>query len=290
MKIKSLFLLLILAIALPISAFAQDTKTTSDAPKATSEESVKESSADAKTDKKKAKEKQLDLDQVIAKYYEAIGGLERWKELNDLVIKGAIKSQGKSMPITSYRKRPNLCRVEFRVKEVMMAQVFNGIFAWQINPLSGNPEPAPMTNSKTNFMKDSCDIESSLIDYKKKGYDVKLLGQEEIDGKKNYKIRVKYKSGNIETEYIDAETFLITRSTGIYDFDGRETRITTNYKNYKNTKGFIVPYLLVVNIHGTPGEEIRTIDKFIFNAKIDPKIFEFPKEKMINIQKNKEAE
>jgi outer membrane lipoprotein-sorting protein len=283
MKIKSFFLLLILAITLPISAFSED-------PKTPSKESAKESSADAKTDTKKAKQKELDLDQVLAKYYEAIGGLERWNKLNDLVIKGAISSQGKSMPITSYRKRPNLCRVEFRVKEVMMAQVFNGVFAWQINPLSGNPEPAPMTNSKTNFMKDSCDIVSSLISYKKKGYDVKLLGQEEIEGKKNYKIRVKYQSGNIETEYIDSETFLITRSTGIYDFDGRETRITTNYKNYKNTKGFIVPYLLVVNIHGAPGEEIRTIDKFIFNARIDPKIFEFPKDKVINIQKNKEAE
>jgi len=282
MKMNSLFLLLILSIALPISAF-------SETPEKPSTDSAKESSAEAKPETKKAKEKALDLDQVLAKYYEAIGGLERWRKLNDMIMKGTISSQGKSMPITAYHKRPNMCRVEFRVKEIMMAQIFNGIFAWQINPLSGNPEPAPMTNSKTNYMKDTCDIENSLIDYKKKGYDVKLLGQEEIEGKQNYKIRVKYKSGNIETVYIDAETFLITRSTGIYDFDGRETRITTNYKNYKNTKGFKVPYLLVVDIHGAPGKEMLNIDKFTFNAKIDPKIFEFPKEKMIKIQKKKEA-
>lgn len=287
MKTKSLFLLLILAIALPVSAFSQETKTAEeDKSKESSSESV--SKEDNKSEDKKDQKKKPDLDQILAKHYEAIGGLERWKSLNDLVIRGSVSSQGRSMPITSYRKRPNLCRVEFRVKDVMMAQIFNGIFAWQINPLSGNPEPAPMTNSKTNFMKDSCGIDSSLIDYKQKGYDVKLIGEEEIDGKNNYKIRIKYKSGNIETEYIDAETFLVTRSTGIYNFDGRETRITTNYRKYQNTKGFVVPYLLLVNIHGAPGEEVRNIDKFVFNAKIDPKIFEFPKDKIIKLEnKNK---
>ncbi|MGB2693268.1 MAG: hypothetical protein WBB48_00600 [Thermodesulfobacteriota bacterium] len=280
MKMKSLFLLLILAIALPISAFAQD-------PKTPAQEPAKESSADAKTDTKKAKEKELDLDQVLAKYYESVGGLERWQKLNTMVMKGTITSQEKSMPITAYHLRPNKCRVEFIVKEVMMAQIFNGVFAWQINPLSGNPEPAPMTRGKTNYMKDTCGIENSLIDYKKKGYDVELIGSEEIESKKNYKIRVKYRSGNLETYYINAETFLITKTTGIYDFDGRETRITTNYKNYKETKGFMVPYLLAVDIHGAPGQEMLNIDEFTFNAKIDPKIFEFPKEKMIDLQKKK---
>lgn len=282
MKTKSLFLLLILAIALPISAFSED-------PKATSKDSAKKSSPDTKADTKKAKEKALDLDQVLAKYYEAIGGLKKWQELNTMVMKGTISSQGKSMPITAYHQRPNKCRVEFRVKDIMMAQIFNGVFAWQINPLSGNPEPAPMTRGKTNYMKDTCDIENSLIDYKKKGYDVKLLGQEELGGTKNYKIRVKYTSGNLETYYINAETFLITKSTGIYDFDGKETRITTNYKNFKKTQGYTVPYLLAVDIHGAPGQEMLNIDKFTFNAAIDPKIFEFPKEKMVDLQKKKKA-
>lgn len=289
MKTKSLLLLLILAIALPLSAYSQEPQTTA---KDSEKESTPQTKSgnDSKAEDKKAKSNELDLDQVLAKYYEAIGGIERWQNLNDLVIKGSLNSQGTLIPVTSYRKRPNLCRVEFRIKDVLMAQIFNGFFAWQINPLSGNPEPAPMTKGKSNYMRDTCDIESSLIDYKKKGYDVKLIGQEEIDGRNNYKVRVKYSSGNIETEYIDAETFLVTRSTGIYNIDGKENRISTDYKNYKNTKGFMVPYLLVVSIHGASGEEIRKIDKFIFNAKIDPKIFEFPKDKMIDLQKKKEAE
>lgn len=262
-----------LGLVLPLSALSEDPKQTGTEAKKSSEET------------KKAKDKSLNLDQILAKYYKAVGGLEKWRKLNTMVMQGTMSSQGKSMPILAYHKRPNLCRVEFIVKETMMAQIFNGAFAWQINPLSGNPEPAPMTNGKSRYMRDTCGIENSLIDYKTKGYDVKLLGEEKINDKNKYKIRVKYKSGNIETYYIDAQTYLITKSTGIYDFDGQEVRITTNYKDYKDTKGYLVPYRLVVDIHGAPGEEVLNIDKFAFNVEIDSKIFEFPREKMIKAPK-----
>jgi len=279
MKMKSLFLLLLLAILLPISAFSEDPKTT-----------AKDSTKDGTSDAKKAGQKPLDLEQILAKYYDAIGGLEKWRKLDTMIMRGTINSQGKLMPITAYHQRPNKCRIEFRVKDTMMAQVYGGFFAWQINPLSGNPEPAPMTTGKTNYMRDTCDIENSLIDYKKKGYDVKLIGEEKINGKNNYKIRVKYKSGNLETNYIDAQTFLITKSAGIYNFDGNEVRTTTNFSQYKNTNGYVVPYFLVIEIHGAPGDEIVEISKFAFNTKIDPNIFEFPKDKIINMQKKEEIE
>lgn len=278
MKIKSLLLLIILGLVLPLSAVSQDQKQTGSEAKKSSQET------------KKAKDEPLKLDQILAKYYNAIGGLEKWQKLNTMVMQGTMNSQGQTLPILAYHKRPNLCRVEFRVKETMMAQIFNGYFAWQINPLSGNPEPAPMTNGKTKYLRDTCGIENSLIDYKTKGYNVKLLGEEKVNGKNKYKIRVKYKSGNIEIYYIDAKTYLITKSTGLYDFDGQETRISTQYNDYKNTKGYMVPYQLVVDIHGAPGQEILNIDTFAFNIDIDSNIFEFPKENLYKSPKKEKQD
>jgi len=267
MKIRSLLLLIILAIFLPLTAISEDPETPAE-----------ESKKNTPTDKINSDDKSLDLNQVLAKYYEAIGGLEKWQKLDTMTMQGIMNSQGTSMPITAYHQRPNKCRVEFRVKENIMAQIFNGSLAWQINPLSGSPEPAAMTEGRTNYMRDTCDIENSLIDYKKKSYKVALLGEEEIDGNKYHKISVKYRSGNLETYYIDAETFLIAKSVGIYNMDGNKIKTTTNFKDYKDTNGYLVPYQLVINIEGSPGQETLKINNFEFNTKIDPDIFDFPKD------------
>ena len=274
MKTRSLILILLLAIFLPFTAMSEKMET-----------NQKDSKKTEPTQEKKSEAKPLDLDQILAKYYAAIGGLEKWQKLNTMVMEGTMNSQGTSMPIVAYHERPNKCRVEFTVKDTMMAQIFGGSFAWQINPLSGNPEPAPMTKGKTNYMRDTCGIESSLLDHKNKGNTVKLLGEEEIKGKKAYKISVKYKSGNLETYYIDAKTFLLNKTVGIYNMDGNEIRTTTNFSQYKDTNGYAVPYYLVIEIHGAPGDEILKIDKFAFNTKIDSNIFEFPRDKIMDAQK-----
>jgi len=268
MKKRSLILMLIAAISIPVSALSE-TSNTED------------------TEVKKADNKTQELDQVLAKYYKAIGGLEKWEKLNTMVMKGIMNSQGTAMPITAYHKRPNKCRVEFRIKDMMMAQIFNGALAWQINPLSDNPEPAPVTLGRSNYMRDTCGIENSLINYKEKGYGVNLLGKEKLDDRNYYKINIKYPSKNIETYYINAETFLIDKSVGIYKMDGNEIRTTTNFSKYRNTNGYVVPYKLIIEIHGAPGEEILNIKKFIFNTKVDPQVFEFPKDKMINVEQLK---
>ncbi len=284
MKFKSLIVLFLLAIFLPLSAL-------SEAPGLSAKESppptAKKSNKDTAADSDKGDSKKPDLEQILASHYKAIGGLEKWQKLDTMIMKGTMTSQKVSMPIIAYHKRPNKCRVEFRIKESLQAQVFNGMFAWQLNPLSGNPDPSPMSQSRSNYLKDTCDIESSLIDYKKKGHKVRFMGEEEIKGKKTYKISVKYRTGNVETHYLDTETYLTIKIEGIFNIEGNELRTTTKYTDYKNTNGYVVPYNLVIDIHGTPSREGLKIDKFIFNPQISPGMFDFPKDKIINMQKKK---
>jgi len=276
MKVKSLIALFLLLIVLPLSAFSDD-------PKSPATKSKKKSAAENTKDNQQTP----DLNQILDNYYKAMGGLERWQKLDTMIMKGIINSQGTPMPITAYHKRPNMCRVEFRLKEILMAQTFNGSFAWQLNPVSGNPDPTPMSPGHSNYLKDTCDIESSLIDYTKKGHKVRLLGEEEIKGKKAYKVTINYKTGNLETHYIDAETYLLIKVEAIYNIDDQEFRTTTKYADFKNTNGYVVPYYIIVNIHGAPSEEILKIDNFSFNPKIDPGIFEFPKEHIKRLDKKK---
>ena len=276
MKTKSLFLMLILAVLLTLTSYSEDQETPGQ--KTNKAETKSSETSDAAS---------LDLELVLAKYYKAIGGIDKWRNLNTMIMKGEMNSQDKTMPVTAYHTRPNKCRVEFDIKDTITAQIFNGQFGWQLNPLSGNPEPAPMTAGRTSYMKDTCDIENPLIDYKKKGHDTKLLGLEKSGGREYYKINIKYKSGNVETYYIDSETFMLSKSVGIYNMDGRVIRTTTNFMDYKDTDGYVVPYKLIIEIHGAPGKETLKINKFIFNSKIDPKIYEFPKDKIKKLKPKK---
>ena len=137
---------------------------------------------------------------------------------------------------------------------------------------------------------DTCGIESSLIDYKKKRLRVKLLGEEKIKGENAYKISMKYTSGNIETYYIDAKTFLPVRSIGLYNIDGAEMRTTTTFTEFKDTDGYVVPYHLIIELHGAPTAEILKINKFSFNPKIDSTIFDFPKDKILHMKSKEDIE
>jgi len=276
MEFKSLIALILLAIFLPLSAFSEDPNPP-----------ARKSNKDASAENKKGDSKKPDLDQILASHYKAIGGLEKWQKLDTMIMKGTMTAQGVSMPITAYHKRPNNCRVEYRIEENLMAQVFNGMFAWQLNPLSGNPDPSPMSQSRSTYLMDTCNIESSLIDYKKKGHNVRYLGEEEVAGRKAYKVTVNYKSGNIETYFLDTKTYLTIKVEGIYNIDGNERRTTTKYTDFKNTNGYVVPYNLTIDIHGTPSTEGLKIDEFIFNSKINPSMFDFPKDKIIDLKKDK---
>ncbi len=284
MKFKSLIVLILLAIFLPFSAFSEALSLSA---KESPSLPAKKSNKDAAAENKKEDQEKPTVDQILANHYKAIGGLEKWQKLDTLIMKGKMTSKDRSMPATAYYKRPNKCRVEFKVEKKMMAQVFNGMFAWQINPFAKSSDTTPMSPSRSDYLRDTCDIESSLIDYKKKGHNVSLLGEEEVAGKKAYKITVKYKTGNIETYYIDTKTYLTIKVEGLYNIDDKELRTTTSYTDFKSTNGYVVPHSLVIDIHGEPSQEKLRINKFIFNPKIDPSIFDFPKDKMINLQKKK---
>ncbi len=246
-------------------------------------------------------DEKLELDQVLAKYYQAIGGLDKWRGLNTMVMTGTINTQGSSgssstetktiiIPFKATYERPYKCRVEFTVDDQVKAQVYGGFFAWQINPHSSNPDPTPMSQGRTKYLRDTCGIENSLIDYKKKRLRVKLLGEEKIKGKNAYKISVRYPSGNIETYYIDEKTFLPVRAIGLYNVDRTEIRTTTTYTDFKDTDGYVVAHKLIIEVHGSPSEKFIKIDNFSFNPKIDSTMFDFPKDKVMQIKSKEDIE
>ena len=77
------------------------------------------------------------LDDVLAKYYQAHGGLDKLKAVTAIKMSGklVIPAQGLELPMVRWQKAPDKLRVETLIQDKKIIQAFDGRRAWWINPL-----------------------------------------------------------------------------------------------------------------------------------------------------------
>jgi outer membrane lipoprotein-sorting protein len=173
-------------------------------------------------------------------------------------------------------KRPSSMRMEMSVQGKSFIQAFDGTTAWMVNPFMGSPDPQKSNDEDTQQAKDDSDfIDGSLVDYKTKGNTVELMGKEDVEGTAAYKLKITKKSGSIEYEFLDAQTFLQLRSSGKRKQGGQEAEYESTPSNYKPVNGVMMPYSLSQKVNGSPMMDL-TIEKFEVNTTIDDAIFQLP--------------
>jgi len=225
---------------------------------------------------KKSGAPDLSLEQVLENYYKATGGLQNWRDVKTLRMAGIMVSMGQPIPVKATYMRPNKCRVEFKVKDAIIVQSYDGKTGWQHNPHGKVILPHPMSTGRSNYLHDTCDIDGPLNDYEKKGNNIEFLGTETLYGNETYKLRVKHKTGNVQTYYLDAKTFLPVRLDGVYQLDGLEHKVTTSYFDYKKTGKLIIPYKLDFDITGSLGTEEMTFKTVQINPRVSESYFKKP--------------
>ncbi len=228
------------------------------------------------TPTKKSAAPKLSLEQVLENYYKAIGGLQNWRDVNTMRMGGVMVSMGQPVPIRAIYMRPNKCKVEYKVKDAVIVQAYDGKMAWQHNPHGEVVLPQPMSTGKSNYLHDTCDIDGPLIDYKKKGNKIELLGTETLYGNDTYKLKISYKTGNVQTYFLDSKTFLPVRLDGVYQLDGLEHKVTTSYFDYKKAGKLVIPYKLDFDITGSPGTEEVIFKTVQINPRLNESSFKKP--------------
>ncbi len=219
---------------------------------------------------------ELALEEILDKYYAAIGGLGNWQSLDSLVIKGTILSQNTEISTTAEYMRPDKCRVSYTIGGKIVVQSFNGETAWQQSALSESIAPETLDSSRTAYLRDRCGIESPLIDYAKKNLKVSLEGRDAVDGKDAYKIKVVYPSGNFQYYLLDAASFLPVKTVGFYTVGGQEVVMMTRFREYKRVGNILVPFKLAIEKKGNAPREEYAVESVTPNPPLDPAIFNMP--------------
>jgi outer membrane lipoprotein-sorting protein len=218
------------------------------------------------------------VDQIVAKYVDARGGMDKIKAVKTMRQTGKMTlPQGMELPFTVTAKRPKSTRMEFTFQGMTGMQVCDGSMAWSVMPFMGKKDPEPMTADETKNMLDQADFDGPIVDYKDKGNQIELMGKEQVEGADAYKLKVTPKSGDVRYVYLDAESFLEVKIESKRTMRGTEVESESILGDYREEGGMMMPHSIENRPKGAPAGQKMTIDKVELNVDIPDTQFAMPK-------------
>lgn len=176
----------------------------------------------------------LTADAVIAKYLEAIGGLEAINAVKDFDIRGSMGVMGMNLDFARKYKAPNMAFTSATMNgQTMFKQVFNGEKG--VTSQMGNS--APIQGEELEAIK----LESHFIPerfYKEWKVDYKLSGAEMIHDRLAYRMTIVLPNGSEKTTYYDAESGLKVKTVSTNPAGTQSTEFT----DYRDIKGVKFPF------------------------------------------------
>lgn len=217
------------------------------------------------------------VDEIIAKNVQARGGMDKLKSVQTVKMTATMAmGPGMEAPGVLIQKRGNLARLEFTVQGLTAVQAYDGKNAWQIMPFMGKKDPEFMSADEAKEVEEMADIDGPMVDYKSKGNQVELLGKEKIEGTDAYKIKVTLKNGDVETKYVDADSFLEIKEEAKRMMRGSEVNEESSIGDYKEVNGIIFPFAVESGIKGSDQKQKLTFTKIELNVAEDDSIFKMP--------------
>jgi outer membrane lipoprotein-sorting protein len=217
------------------------------------------------------------VDEIIAKNVQARGGADKLKSVQSIKSTATMSlGPGMEAPGVLVQKRPAFARLEFTVQGLTAVQAYDGKNAWQIMPFMGKKDPELMSADEAKETEEMADLDGPLVDYKSKGHQVELLGKEKVEGTDAYKLKATLKNGDVQTIYIDADSFLEIKEETKRTVRGSEQVIESAIGDYKEVNGIIFPFAVESSVKGSQDKQKLTITKIELNVPTDDGIFKMP--------------
>ena len=215
-------------------------------------------------------------DEIAAKHFNAMGGKEVFDKVKSVVMESEVSVMGQSFPSVTTILIDKGFKNVTTVNGMEIIQVHTPAASWMLNPMMGMTTPSPVDEDQRKMSPSTYEIGGPLYHYKERGGTLELAGNEDVNGVKTTKLKLKDTSGVEILFYIDPATYYIVREDVKGNIQGQEMTVTSNYSAFKKTDiGLVMPY---VRSTTTQGFDVTiTHNKIDFNKEVDPKIFEIPK-------------
>ena len=212
-------------------------------------------------------------DEIISKYSTAMGGLDNFNKVATAKFSGTVSMQGQTFPMTLQVVNGKAARTDLDIMGQAVINVYENGKGWKINPYAGVTTATEISGAELTAAKNQSNIANNLMDYISRGHKVELLGQEDVEGVKTYKIKLTTKDDGKEfTFFINTADNLLIKSVGKREIQGQELEIETYYSDFKDVNGLKFSFMLSQKIQGQVFQEIK-YEKVELNIPVDEKIF-----------------
>jgi hypothetical protein len=213
------------------------------------------------------------VDEIVEKHVAAIGGMDKIKAINTMVLERSLAVQGMEIPNKTILVVGKSVRTESTVMGNQMVQVVSDSKGWMIRPtmMGGTGEPEDMPADQIKQQLSSLDPFGGLVDYKAKGNQVELIGKEKVDKKDVFHLKVTSKEGQVMDQFVDANTYLLNKIK--VTMNGQEGEI--DLSDYKEIEG--VKFANAMDISNPQMGTMSFItNKIAVNTPVDEAIFKRP--------------
>ena len=213
------------------------------------------------------------LDQILEKYTQALGGKAAIEKLTSRVIKGTVEnpSTGETGSIEIYKKAPDKLMVSINLPSAgLSTRGYNGVSGWTYNPDDG---PADMSPSDLAGMK----LESSFyreIRLKDLFPSMALAGTAKVGDRDAYVVTAPRPDGT-EKLYFDTQSGLLVRDDVPAETDGGETTVESTLEDYREVDGVKLPF--TIRQTSPDFDFVIRFTEIRHNVPIDNAKFEKPK-------------
>jgi outer membrane lipoprotein-sorting protein len=222
-------------------------------------------------------------DDVINKYFESAGGIEKWKSLKSMKMTGNLSMQMGEFQFTIYRKTPNKFKIVLNIQgQEIVPQAFDGETAWMINPFAGGNGPTKIPDDQIQSVKDESEFEDPFIDYKTKGYEISYEGTADVAGAQcNVVKMIKHKG--IEGQEMSSNYYFDT-ATNLQimvkqkSAQSMEQEIEIYMSDYQEVPdGLLMPFVMDTQMQGQSVQKL-TFTAITVNEEMPDELFKFPEE------------
>jgi hypothetical protein len=193
------------------------------------------------------------------------------------------------LAFTLKMERPRKTRFELEFKGTTGVQVYNGAQGWKLRPFLNRKDVEPYTADELKIASLQSDLDGPLMGCVAPECRVDLEGQEKVEGRNTYKLKLT-SSNRPETHvWVDAETFLEAKIEGQpRRLDGKQHPVEIYLRDYRDVSGLKLPFLMETHVLSAASEgghkravvtyspEKIFVEKVVVNPKLNASEFEKP--------------
>jgi len=206
----------------------------------------------------------------IVKKYSAANKQDKISALTTIKITGKMSMMGMDLPLEMWMKNPNKIKTVTNFNGQEMISVFDGVKGYSINPMTGSAEPVEMSADQVKQTQTSNLFNNFMETYLKEGK-LTLLGEENVNDKAAFKIKVNLDGGNTTDMFIDKASYLLVKNSTTVSSQGTTVTVDSYPSDYKETNGLLLPMKTTSSAQGM--EFTIIFDKVEVNIPIEDSVF-----------------